>query len=258
MQKIFEGTGDAAAAEAAADSTPKFVFKAKRLMDRVSEIATSKFDMEKKAADDAQAEKEANHRKGDIVNLYYTVATTRIKEKIKNETIKDYNAKLTDIASMIKADKFKQLFVDSFNVFNIKFPYISLNEEDDPAAKTPAAKKAIPTTKKTTPSAETKPAVKKEPSETDWINLIVHQIRGIFDVAVKKHAARFKDEFDGSVECSNMDEDSNKLIIQVQGATPEYLEKLKKGINELMGIPEIKELVSVRNVGSSTSMHIHT
>lgn len=199
-----------------------------------------------------KAEEEANHRKGDVVNLYFTIATTRIKEKIKNETIKDYNAKLTDIASMIKADKFKQLFVDSFNVFNIKLPYISLNEDD-----APVAKKTTAAAKKTTPSAEAKPAAKKEPSETDWINLIVHQIRGIFDVAVKKHAARFKDMFDGSIECSNMDEDSNKLVIQVQGATSEYLEKLKKGIEELMEIPEIKELVSVRNVGSSTSMHIH-
>lgn len=229
------------------------------IIKQVADESQDKFMQElAQAEEDAlakKAEEEASHRKGDVVNLYFTVATTRIKEKIKNETIKDYNAKLTDIASMIKADKFKQLFVDSFNVFNIKLPYISLNEADEPA---PAAKKTTVAAKKTTPSAEAKPAAKKEPSETDWINLIVHQIRGIFDVAVKKHAARFKDEFDGSVECSNMDEDSNKLVIQVQGATPEYLEKLKKGINELMGIPEIKELVSVRNVGSSTSMHIHT
>lgn len=227
------------------------------IIKQVAEESQDKFMQQlAQAEEDAlakKAEEEANHRKGDVVNLYFTIATTRIKEKIKNETIKDYNAKLTDIASMIKADKFKQLFVDSFNVFNIKLPYISLNEDD-----APVAKKTTAAAKKTTPSAEAKPAAKKEPSETDWINLIVHQIRGIFDVAVKKHAARFKDMFDGSIECSNMDEDSNKLVIQVQGATSEYLEKLKKGIEELMEIPEIKELVSVRNVGSSTSMHIHT
>ena len=136
MQKIFEGTGDSS------DSTPKFVFKAKRLMDRVSEIATSKFDMEKKAADDAQAEAEKKERLGKQRFIEYTVNT----ENIMKEPVK-FSKLLTELNNKLAKPEFTSLFSEAINAFGIEIPGISLVEgsvkKTNPAADNGAEETAV-------------------------------------------------------------------------------------------------------------------
>lgn len=233
MQKIFEGTGDAAAAEAAADSTPKFVFKAKRLMDRVSEIATSKFDMEKKAADDAQAEADKKERLGKQRFIEYTVNT----ENIMKEPVK-FSKLLTELNNNLAKPEFTSLFSESISAFGIEMPGISLEEVTKKASKPDDAesKEAAKGTDEETP--ETTDPEKAKKLAANLLNALIAKITPAFEAAVKKHMERFSDVLGDEKPKFQVKaiKRGNLTVIQIMllGGPDEYPKKLMKGLSSFI------------------------
>ena len=221
MQKIFEGTGDAS------DSTPKFVFKAKRLMDRVSEIATSKFDMEKKAADDAQAEAEKKERLGKQRFIEYTVNTENImKEPVKCSKL------LTELNNKLAKPEFTSLFSEAITAFGIEIPGISLVEgsikKPNPADDNNAEKE----------KPETIDPEKAKKLAANLLNALIAKITPAFEAAVKKHMERFDDVL-GSEKPNYQVKTikrGNLTVIQIMllGGPDEYPKMLMKGLSSFI------------------------
>lgn len=231
MQKIFEGTGDAAAAEAAADSTPKFVFKAKRLMDRVSEIATSKFDMEKKSAEDAQAEADKKERLGKQRFIEYTVNT----ENIMKEPVK-FSKLLTELNNNLAKPEFTSLFSESISAFGIEMPGISLEEgtvkktdKPDDAENQEGAGEEKP---------ETTDPEKAKKLAANLLNALIAKITPAFEAAIKKHMERFSDVLGDEKPKFQVKaiKRGNLTVIQIMllGGPDEYPKMLIKGLSSFI------------------------
>lgn len=234
MQKIFEGTGDAAAAEAAADSTPKFVFKAKRLMDRVSEIATSKFDMEKKAADDAQAEAGKKERLGKQRFIEYTVNT----ENIMKEPVK-FSKLLTELNNNLAKPEFTSLFSESISAFGIEMPGISLEEGTVKKAGKPDDAEGKEEAKGTDEEApETTDPEKAKKLAANLLNALIAKITPAFEAAIKKHMERFSDVLGDEKPKFQVKaiKRGNLTVIQIMllGGPDEYPKMLIKGLSSFI------------------------
>lgn len=220
MQKIFEGTGDSS------DSTPKFVFKAKRLMDRVSEIATSKFDMEKKAADNAQAEAEKKERLGKQRFIEYTVNT----ENIMKEPVK-FSKLLTELNNKLAKPEFTSLFSEAINAFGIEIPGISLVEG--------SVKKTNPVADNgTEEKSETIDPERAKKLAANLLNALIAKITPAFEAAVKKHMERFDDVL-GSEKPNYQVKTikrGNLTVIQIMllGGPDEYPKMLMKGLSSFI------------------------
>ena len=233
MQKIFEGTGDAAAAEAAADSTPKFVFRAKRLMDRVSEIATSKFDMEKKSADDAQAEADKKERLGKQRFIEYTINT----ENIMKEPVK-FSKLLTELNNNLAKPEFTSLFSESISAFGIEMPGISLVEGTTKKTGKPddAGKDEAKGTDEEAP--ETTDPEKAKKLAANLLNALIAKITPAFEAAVKKHMERFSDVLGDEKPKFQVKaiRRGNLSVIQIMllGGPDEYPKKLMKGLSSFI------------------------
>lgn len=231
MQKIFEGTGDVAAAEAAADSTPKFVFKAKRLMDRVSEIATSKFDMEKKSAEDAQAEADKKERLGKQRFIEYTVNT----ENIMKEPVK-FSKLLTELNNKLAKPEFTSLFSESISAFGIEMPGISLEEGTVKKAGKPDD--AEGDTGADDEKPETTDPEKAKKLAANLLNALIAKITPAFEAAVKKHMERFDDILGSEKPKFQVKaiKRGNLTVIQIMllGGPDEYPKMLIKGLSSFI------------------------
>ena len=233
MQKIFEGTGDAAAAEAAADSTPKFVFRAKRLMDRVSEIATSKFDMEKKSADDAQAEADKKERLGKQRFIEYTVNT----ENIMKEPVK-FSKLLTELNNNLAKPEFTSLFSESISAFGIEMPGISLEEVTKKVSKPADAEGDTGADGADDEKPETTDPEKAKKLAANLLNALIAKITPAFEAAVKKHMERFSDVLGDEKPKFQVKaiKRGNLTVIQIMllGGPDEYPKKLMKGLSSFI------------------------